>query len=140
MEFTSSINVTLIFEVSQIFKLDLVEYAKRQGQEKLQETIIGKAEFYLADIAGSINNFKLLEVLREYSHRVGKCAVRMERPKRPTNQIFTFFPQVNHIPKMFMFTKVKSILKIFKRVQLENIPELGDSMTSQKQNQQEQER
>lgn len=158
IDFTTSIVMSFVFETRQRLKAELIEVAEtpephhphhhhssnhvnlqRQGtlgnhpgishtHTGVSGTKLGEVVFDLADVAGSLDNAKTLQLKSPAGQFAGNCVVKLEKSAVQEKFEHTFDIVVLNVPKFHMFSSQNTYVKIFKQrlpdAQLRRITEL----------------
>lgn len=111
-DFAESFRLQFVFETRQKYKLhvlDIDNFTTFEGK------FIGKAEFELADIIGSIHNRIILKLKDEEENTSkGRVVIRLDKIKEENKKNFFLKFQVLDVPKYSYFASYNSFIKIFK--------------------------
>jgi len=111
-DFTTSFELDFIFETKQKFAVEVWE--KDVSGNNIG--MIGMAPFELAEIAGALDNLKIMGLRLDKSQQTtdGKCIARMDKISSHVNYEISFDVRVANIPKFSFFSSCNSLLKISK--------------------------
>jgi hypothetical protein len=109
-DFTQSFELDFVFETKQKLKVEVLDL-KEDGSEG---PMLCEAFFELGEIAGALDNLKIL-TLKDFSNEpAGKCIVRMDKIDNATSYEVSFDLKISNVPKFTFFGSYNSFLKISK--------------------------
>ena len=77
--------------------------------------MVGDANFDLSELAGSLDNSKVLQLKASTKTSVGICVVRLEKLNDKSKNSFTFDLRITDIPKFHFFSSKNSYIRISKQ-------------------------
>lgn len=139
LDFATTFNLNFVFEIRQKLKAELMEVNKSETgktiivnklnrqqsvndnngishtRTNINGVILGECNFELADLAGSIDNSKVMPLRSFDGKNYGNCIARMEKLTDKEKFSFGFDLIVFEVPKFHMFSSQNSYVKIFKQ-------------------------
>lgn len=138
-DFSANFVLDFVFETRQKFKVELIEIeyqekgktvhfdqptaTAKQGEHseniktrlEVNGLVLAQAFFELGDLAGSIDNSKILFLMKPDNSNLGHCVVRLEKLNDKDKYEFSFEMLVKNIPKINMFSSKNTYIKIYKQ-------------------------